>query len=144
MLLDNRLVNYYSLENSWRVFGQYSENLKINKKPFGKWFWTNFVKNNFSENWRQILGECSNDDEWGMTMPIFSFLPDSKLFINRIARAVPWNTKPSFFKHVFKLVFKARSVLQNLGLSISWYGTCIRLINGKNWWWNEAVFCTKG
>ena len=28
---------------------------------------------------------------------------------------------------------QALSVLQNLGLSISWYGSCIRLINSKPW-----------
>ena len=43
-------------------------------------FWSNFVKNIFLENCRQLVGEC---------LEYFRFLPFHKLFINRIARAVP-------------------------------------------------------
>ena len=53
------------------IFGKF-ENLQ---KTLGKLFWTNFVKNSFSENCQQIVGQ-------------FSFLPCNKIFINRIARAV--------------------------------------------------------
>ena len=38
-------------------------------------------------------------EELLVNVRIFSFLPCYKLFINRIARALPWNTKPSFFTH---------------------------------------------
>ena len=70
------------------ILGEFLDNFRENhKKTLGKRFWTNFEKNNFSENYQRILGECS----------------------------------------------QARSVLQNLRLSISRDGPCIRLINSKYW-----------
>ena len=53
-----KLVSYYLSGSSRRVLGQFSENLKINSKPW-KNDLTIFVKNNFLENCPQILSECS-------------------------------------------------------------------------------------
>ena len=64
------------------------ENLQ---KTLGNWFWTNFMKNIFWENCQQIVGQ-------------FSFLLCNKIFINRITRAVPWNTKPSLFTHGLRML----------------------------------------
>ena len=50
-----KLVSDYCSENSWLVFGKFENQ----RKTLEKWFWTNFVKNIFSENYRQIVGECS-------------------------------------------------------------------------------------
>ena len=58
------------------------------QKTLGKWFWTNFVKK-ISE----IVGKFSVNVRY-----IFVFAIN-KLFTNRIARAVQWNTKSSFFTH---------------------------------------------
>ena len=50
-----KLVSDYLSGNSRRVFGQFSENLKLKRKS-----WENDLReNNFSENCRQILGEYS-------------------------------------------------------------------------------------
>ena len=54
-----KLVNDYFSGNSLSVFGQFSENLNINRKLWENESWTNFVKNNFSKNCREILGEFS-------------------------------------------------------------------------------------
>ena len=74
-------------------FGEFSVSFRTilgkfenQQRSLGKWFWTNFAKNNFSENCRWVISR-------------FSFLACNKLFINRIAHAVRWNTKPSFFTH---------------------------------------------
>ena len=68
------------------IFGKFENQ----QKTLGKWFWTSFVEQYFfrqlSANFRWMFG-------------IFSFFLCNKLFINRIPRAVPWNTKPSFFTH---------------------------------------------
>ena len=61
---------------------------------------------------------------------IFSLLPSNKLFIDQIARAVPSNTKPSFF---CAGTLQVRYVLQNLWLSNSRYGPCIRLISSNSY-----------
>ena len=45
--------------NSQWIFRTNFGKLENQQKTLGKWFWTNFVKNNFSENCLQILGECS-------------------------------------------------------------------------------------
>ena len=118
-----KLGKYFSW-NSWTIiFREFSVSFRTSfgkceyqQKTLGKWFWTNFVK-------RKVVGKFSVNFR-----NIFVFA-NNKLFINRIARAVPWNTKPSFFTH-FNTT-QARCVLQNLGLSISLYGPCILLINSN-------------
>ena len=90
------------------TFGKF----EYQQKSLGKWFWTNFVKIIF----RKIVG---------------NFLVNSQnifVFASRFPRAVPWNTKSSFF---YARAMQPRSVLQNLELSISRYGPYIWLINSN-------------
>ena len=49
-----RLLNDYFLENSLTTFRK----LENQQKTLGKLFLSNFVKKSFSENCRQIVGEC--------------------------------------------------------------------------------------
>ena len=107
----NKTRERFFSENSRWVFGKFENQ----QKTLGKSFWTNFVKKYF-------LGELSANCRsmfW-----IFSFLSSNKLFINRIARAVPWNTKPSYFTH-------GPHKLGPYFKTFSWYGPRIRLINSK-------------
>ena len=53
-----KLVSVYFWGHSRWLFSQFSENCDNQQKTLKKLFLTNFVKNNFSENCRQILGEC--------------------------------------------------------------------------------------
>ena len=66
-----KLLKDYFSENSREVFGQFPENLNINRKPWENYFGLIFVKNNFLK----IVGEFSE---------YFRF----RHLINRIARAV--------------------------------------------------------
>ena len=102
------------LEDSWGVFRKFGNQ----KETLRKWFWTNFVKNNFSENCRQILGECSKYFRFAIIMNYLLtvlLVPHHEILSPRFLR----------------MDLTSRSLLQNLGLSISQYGPCTRLINIK-------------
>ena len=73
---------FWEILSFWANLG----NFENQQKTLGKWFWTNFVKNNFSENCRQILGECS---------VLFSY---DKLFINQIASPYCEILSPRFLR----------------------------------------------
>ena len=66
------------------------EKFENQQKTSGKLFWTNFVKSDFSENFRQILGESSATFVHAI----------NKLFISRIARDVPYREilRPCFLR----------------------------------------------
>ena len=119
MLLIKLVSNYFS-GNSYWVLGPFSKKIWKSTNLRKLSFWTNFVTIVF----RKMSANC----RW--MIGIFSFLAYNKLFINRIARAVPWNTKPSFF---YPRTSQAQTVLQNLGPSISRYGPCIWLIISHYW-----------
>ena len=78
------------------------------------------MKNNFSENCRQILGKCSVH---------FRFCYMINYLLTGLLVPCSEILSPRFYARTSQ----ARSVLQNLGLSISQYGPCIRLINNKHW-----------
>ena len=87
--------SYKTRENAFNktreqlFFGEFSESFQTiweSTENLGKMILDLLRENIFSMNCRLMFR-------------IFSFLPCNKLFINRIARAVPWNTKPSFFTH---------------------------------------------
>ena len=116
-----KLVNDYFSENSRWVFRQFSESFKINIKLWENDFWTNFVKNIFLENCRKILVKCL---EYFRFCHIISYLLTGLLVLYHEILG------PRFYAHASQ----TQSVLQNLGLSISWYGPCIRLINSEYEW----------
>ena len=81
-MLSVKLVSDYFSENSRWVFWQFFENFGINRKP---------CENDFRPIlWKNIFWELSANCR--LMFIIFSFLIT---IIDRIARAVPWKTKPS-------------------------------------------------
>ena len=109
-----KLSSDYFSENSRWIFGKYGNQ----QKTLGKWFWSNFVKNVFSENCRLMVGECS---EYFRFCHVINYLLTGLL--------VPYREilNPCFLR----TDLASSAVLQNLGLSISRYGPHIRLMNSK-------------
>ena len=79
------------LKNLWAIFfpiilGEFSENSRINRKPwendFGLISWKIFF--------RRIVGQCSE---------YFRFWHIINYLLSGLLGAGPWNTKPSFFTH---------------------------------------------
>ena len=77
------------------------------------------MKNNFSENCRQILGECL---EYFHSCHLITYLLTGLLVLYSEILS------PRFYAWISQ----AWSILQNLRLSISRYVPCIPLINSKN------------
>ena len=77
-----KLVSDYFSDNSRKIW-QSTENLR------------KMILDQFREKmiFRKIFGKFS------VKVRYISFLPFNKLFINRIARAVPWNTEPEVLKY---------------------------------------------
>ena len=75
-----KLVSDYFSTNCRCVLGQFSENLEINRNPQENDF--ELIPSKILS--RKIVGKFSVN-----VRCIFVFLPSNKLFINRIARAVP-------------------------------------------------------
>ena len=97
------------------IFGKF----KNQQETLGKRFWSNFVKNNFSDNCQQIVGECL---EYFRFFHIINYLLTGLL--------VPYSEilSPRFFTHRPRKLSPDTSKPR---LSISQYSPYIWLINSK-------------